>query len=151
GAVVNSHVDVEDMLQRLGRDWPENSSIVEGVMRQLDSIPPRQVEQAVEKPAEQPVKKAETWVHIRRTLAVAAAVAVCAGLWWACSGGRSVYAQTRDAIRRARSFQLTRRLFADDRERVVLTQKLTTAFERGVGFREEWPDDVSIGNPAGSW
>jgi hypothetical protein len=30
-------------------------------------------------------------------------------------------------------------------------QTLTTAFERGVGFREERPAEVSLGNRQGSW
>jgi hypothetical protein len=144
---VNSHSDVEDVLQCLGRDWPENDSIVEGVMRELDSIPPR----PLEKPVEKPVKKLVPWMHIRRILAVAAAVAVCAGLWWASSGNTSVYAQTRDAIRRARSFQMTARYFADGEDGALSTQTLTTAFERGVGFREEWPEELSVGNQGGSW
>jgi hypothetical protein len=143
---VNSQSDVEDLLQRLGRDWPEGDSIAERVMPHLDSLPSR----PVENPVEQRVKKAVPWMQLRRLLAVAAAIAVCAGLWWESSGSRSVYAQTRDAIRRARSFQLTGRFFADAGNG-VLTQTLTMAFERGVGFREEWPEEVSVGNHEGSW
>jgi hypothetical protein len=144
---VNSHRDVEDLLQRLGRDWPQADSIFEGVMRGLDSIPPRPVEKSLE----QRVRRSVPWAPIRRILAVGAAVAVCGGLWWASPGNTSVYAQTRDAIRRARSFQLTARYFVKGGDGVLETLTLTTAFERGLGFREEWPEEVSIGNREGSW
>src|SRR6516225_1813255 len=131
----------------MGRDWPEGDSIAERFMPLLDSLPSR----PVENPVEQRVKKAVPWTQIRRLLAVAAAIAVCAGLWWATSGSRSVYAQTRDAIRRARSFQLTGRFFADAGDRVLQTQTLTMAFERGVGFHEDWPEEASVGNQEGAW
>jgi len=142
---VNSRVHVEDVLQRLGHDWPENDSIVEGVLRGLDAMPVC------------PADNLPRGRSIRRVLMAAASVALCAALWYVSSSlsSRSVYAQTRDAIRRARSFEVTSRFFIDPRffadggSRDQL--RLTMAFERGVGFREERPHEVFIGNQDGSW
>lgn len=136
---MNSPIDVEDVLHQLGRDWPADDSIVAGVLRSLDSLPPT--------PAEKP---AGSWVRgLCRALLVAASVAVCAALWWATLSSRSVYAQTRAAILRARSFQMTSRFFGEGGDRRPIT--LTVAYERGVGFREDWPAEVSLGNDQGAW
>lgn len=136
---MKSRADVEDVLEELGRDWPADESIADGVLRGLDSIPPR--------PAEKPARGRGRGV--RRVLLVTASVAVCAALWWASPSHSTVYARTRDAILRARSFQMTTRWFGEGDGRDRLT--LTMAYERGVGFREDWPDEMSLGNHEGAW
>src|SRR5262249_29638834 len=61
----------------------------------------------------------------------------------------SLYAQTRDAVHRARTFQMIVTVPADggSPERRVLA----IWYQRGVGFREEQPSEVAVGNREGSW
>jgi hypothetical protein len=135
---VKSQADVEEVLQQLGNHWPAADSLVEGVLRGIESPPPRPAARTV------PRRRAG------RVLAVAASLAAVAVLWWWVSGGdTSLYAQTRDAVHRARSFQMIVTVPADGgspEQRV-----LAVWYQRGVGFREELLSEVTVGNREGSW
>jgi hypothetical protein len=134
---VKPQVDVEEVLQRLGNHWPAGDSLVEGVLRGIESHPPR------------PAARTGPWRLAARVLAVAASLAAVAVLWWLSRADTSLYAQTRDAVHRARTFQMIVTVPADGgspEQRV-----LAVWYERGVGFREEQPSEVAVGNREGSW
>jgi hypothetical protein len=134
---MNSLADVEEALQRLGNDWPAGDSLVEGVLRGLKPVPLR------------PAAKTLRWSAVRSVLAVAASVAVIATLCSVFRSNTSLYAQVRDVIHRARTFQMIIRAPADgDKPEQRL---LAVSYERGVGFREEQSNEVAIGNTEGLW
>ena len=62
---------------------------------------------------------------------------------------RSLFAQVRDAIRKARTFQLSATYPEDITKPERLFQGLW--YERGVGFREESSTDILFRNPQGTW
>lgn len=129
-------VDVEQMLERLGKDWPERDSIVERVMQGLETMPVR--------PA-----KTIRWPTVRRILAIAASIAAIIVLWSVSRSGTSLYAQVRDAVHKARTFQMI--ITSPAAGEKPEERLLTVSYERGVGFCEEQPSEAAIGNSEGMW
>jgi hypothetical protein len=134
---MNSHDEVEKMLERLGSAWPPGDSVVEGVLRAIRSDPPRR--------ASQPVKSR----RIKRVLALAAGIAAVIVLGWLVWPDRSLYGQARAAVHKARTFQMIVTVPADGKKPEQRFMALW--YERGVGFREEHPSEIAIGNAKKSW
>jgi hypothetical protein len=130
-------VNVEEVLARMGQDWPAGDSLVEGVLRGLERVPRR--------PGPKRVRR---WV-LRSVPAIAASVVALFVFWSVLKSGATVYAQARDAVHRARTFQMIVRTMADGEK--PEEPVLTVSYERGIGFREEGPTEVLFGNPEGWW
>ena len=130
--------DIEKLLERLGDEWPEDGSIVESVMRQIESAPV-------------PPSRPNRWrIVMKCFLGIAACVAVFAGLWWGSVGNQvSLYAQVINAVRQARA--LHTRQYVQPQEGAQPRKVMESWFERGVGFREEGLGYVRLGNDEYLW
>lgn len=131
---MKTHEEVEATLERLGNAWPKQDSLVERVLHGLATAPPV----VATRPAR------SRWV--RRVAACAAAVAAVIALGWLFRPDDSLFAQARNAIRAARTFQMV--VTAADQPAQVIHGHW---YERDVGFREESPTEVVIGNARGTW
>src|SRR5262249_7446734 len=137
GALMTSPVNVEETLERMGTEWPAGDSVVDRVLRGLEHTPRR----PKPTPAPRPLLKS--------ALVVAASVAAVAVVWSALRPGATVYAQARDAVHRARTFQLIVRSLAEgDKPDQPF---MAVSYARGVGFREDGPTETVFGNSDGLW
>lgn len=128
--------EVEQVLERLGNEWPVEDSLVDGVMRQIASRGVR--------PVPQPGwSRRATWL-----LAAAASLAVVAVLW-SLGGNRTLYAQALEGVHRARTFRMT--ITVEPGEGKPAQRAIDAWYERGVGFRNEQPAGVTIGNAEYFW
>lgn len=134
---MNSHDEVEKMLEQLGSAWPPGDSVAEGVLRAIGSDPPQR--------APQPVKSR----RIKRFLALAASIAAVLVLGWLVWPDRSLYGQARNAVHKARTFQMIVTAPADGKK--PEQRFMALSYERGVGFREEYPSEIALGNAEKSW
>ena len=79
-------------------------------------------------------------------------VAAVAALWSVFRSSESLYAQALEAVHQARTFQMVVTASAEGGKGGKPQQRLLTgSYERGVGFREELPNEVAIGNSEGLW
>jgi hypothetical protein len=144
---MKSREDIENVLQRLGRAWPGQDSIVERVMRRIESAPPVA---AVPK---------QRRILVKSLLAIAASFAACAALWWAVEGSRnSLYAQVIEGARNARTLHVTH--YVQLTGKAEPTKTFEAWYEKGVGFRRDRWDarhatgrhcTVLLGNKDGTW
>jgi len=134
---MKSTVEIEQILERLGKEWPAASSLVDGVMRDIESQPVR------------PKLRTLRWPLMKSLLATAASLAVLAVLWWTFHGGNTLYAQAIDGIRRARTFHMTTTVQPDADK--PAQQVMQSWYVRGVGFREEVGPEVRLGNQKNLW
>jgi hypothetical protein len=134
---MKSHVEIEQLLKRLGNEWPADNLFVDNVMRRIEAQPLR--------PASRTIK----WPLMKSVLATAASLAVVSVLWWKFHDNRMLYAQAIDGIRRARTVQMITSVQpAADKP----TQPaLQSWYERGVGFRAESASEVRLGNQKNFW
>ena len=134
---MKSHVEIEQILECLGNEWPAGSSLVDSVMRRIESQPVR-------------LKLRRTRFHLAKSLfATAASLTVVFVLWWSIRGGSTLYAQAIDAIHRARSFHMTTTV-QPDAHRPAQTV-MESWYERGIGFRETVGPEVRLGNQRNFW
>jgi hypothetical protein len=95
-----------------------------------------------------PAKPARSrWVQ--RVVACATALAAVAVLGWLLRPNDSLFAQVRDAIHKARTFQMV--ITAPAQPDQPAQVMLGIWYERDVGFREESPAEVVVGNARGTW
>lgn len=134
---MKTHEEVEATLERMGNAWPKNDSLVERVLHGLEAIPPV--------PAKRPARP--RWMQ--RIAACAAVLTAVAILGWLFRPDDSLFAQARDAVRRANTFQMVVTVPAGQELPAQILQGVW--YERGVGFREEWASEVRIGNTVGTW
>ena len=134
---MNPYVEIENTLERMGNEWPVGDSLVDSVLRRIEQeavcVEPRNV----------------TLLRIKSFLAIAASLAVVAGLWWALSGGNTLYAQVVDAIQRTRTLHMTATVQAAKAESAQPVME--SWYERGVGFRETVGSMVHLGNQKNFW
>ena len=135
---MKSRDDVEKLLERFGNEWPDDGSIVERVVHEMESTPVRKDSQQQRR------------LVMKCLFAVAASAAIVASLWWGITGnGNSLYAQVMTAVRQARTLHMIQYVQPKDAEEPV---KATESwYERGVGFRDEQPKYVRIGNREYLW
>lgn len=144
---MKSPEDIENVLVRLGHAWPGEGSIVERVMRQIESAPPLAV----------PPKRRK--ILMKSLLAIAASFLAFLAVWWAIDGSRgSLYAQVMDGVRKAKTVHHTS--YVQRKGESQLTKALEAWFAKGVGFRRDVWDlqhgtprhrTVSLGNASGTW
>jgi hypothetical protein len=134
---MNSEIEIENILERMGNEWPVDDSLVNRVLGRIES------EAVCVEP-----RHAKLWVN-KSFLAIAASLVVMAGLWWIVAGGNTLYAQVVNAIQRTRTLHMTTMVRAD-REKAA-QQVGETWYERGVGFRETIGSDVHLGNQKSFW
>lgn len=137
---MNMNVDdfeVEQALESLGRDWPAGDSVVDRVMQGIETESVDVARRSI-----------ASWV-IGPFAALAASVAVVAGLWWILSGGNTLYAQVVDAIKRTRTLHMTATVQPDKKK--PPQQVMESWYERGEGFRETVGPTVRLGNQKNFW
>ena len=134
---MKSHEEVEATLEQLGNAFPENDSLVERVLHGLETTPPV----LATKPAR------IRWVQ--RVAVCATAFVGFAVLAWLFRSDDSLFAQARNAIRSARTFQcvITTPAKGDQPAQVLRGQW----YERNVGFREVSATEIVVGNSEGTW
>ena len=134
---MKSESEVEQLLQQLGHDWPFKDSFVDRVMRDIESqtILPKL-------PGPRFSLKA-SWA------AIVAAMSIVAALWLSSRSSGSLYAQVVDGIKQARTIHSIRTIEATS----ALPKKIVDQswYERGVGFRNEFGDEVRVGNQNDLW
>lgn len=134
---MKSHEEVEATLEQMGNAWPGNDSLVERVLNGMEPTPPVLVTMPVQ----------TRWVQRIAVCATAfVAFAVMASLFWSDD---SLFAQARNAIRNAHTFQFVVTIPAqgDQPGQVIQGQW----YERNVGFREESATEIVVGNSQGTW
>jgi hypothetical protein len=136
GAVMMSPAEIESILHRLGQEWPTECSLVDAVGQRLES---ESIEQR-RRNGSPPFK----WM-----LATAAAMLLVTGLWWIIHDERSLYAQAIDEIKAARTVCITATAASKAEGTTDVVRKAW--YQRGVGFREEWGNQVRIGNNQQFW
>jgi Subtilase family len=89
---MKSQEDIEKLLEGIGKAWPEDGSIIEEVMRTIESAPVRT------KPS---IKR---MIILKSLIAIAVSVAIFAAIWWGViDNHNSLYAQVMDAVHKART------------------------------------------------
>lgn len=134
---MKAHEEVEQALQGLGSDWPQNDSLVDRVVCGLETSPP-----VADTRSQRP-----QWV--RRAIVGATALTAAVILGLTLRTEETLLAQVRDAVRAARTFQWVVTAPGQGDEPAQVIQGCW--YERGVGFREETPAQVTIGNTRGTW
>jgi hypothetical protein len=135
---MKSQIEMEQLLQRLGNEWPADRSLVDGVMREIES-------QSI-RPKLRPLALP---LIMKSLLAIAASLAVLAVLWWTLHRDNTLYAQAIDGIRRALTFHMTTTVQPDADK--PTQQVMQSWYVRGVGFREEVGPEVRLGNQRNFW
>jgi len=134
---MNSHVDIEKLLKRLGSEWPDDGSIVERVMQEVT-------------PVRKNSKRNRRRFVMKISTAIAASVAIAASLWWGLSGGgNSLYAEVMAAVRKARTIHSIQ--YAQPKDSDEPVEASESWYERGVGYRHEQPAHVRLGNKEWFW
>lgn len=134
-------IEVEQTLERLGQAWPANESLVDRVLQGLES-----------QPAPSPLPERPAWLQsswLRRAVVMVTAVAVVIVVGVLMRPDHSLYAQVRNAVRQAKTFQMTITSPANGDKAAELIQGLW--YERGVGFRQEFPGEIMVGDTRGTW
>ena len=137
---MKSKEEIEKLLEDFGKAWPEHGSIVECVMRTIESTPVC-------------LKSSKRMrIMMKSVIAVAASAAVFAAIWWGViDNQKSLYAQVMEAIKKARTLHLTSYWQTKSGEEI---QKVGEDWlERGVGSRAESVRErrVDVGNNKGEW
>ena len=135
---MKSREHVEELLAGLGNAWPDNRSIVENVMRQIESTPVR------------PITPKRGKFLMKSVVGIAASVAIFALLWWGVLSDRnSLYAQVMDAVHNSQTVHTIQYAQPKGRDKPF---KVTESWvERGVGFRTEGPGYIRLGNEKCIW
>jgi hypothetical protein len=122
---MKSSNDIEKVLERLGSEWPNDRSIVDRVMHEIESTPVVAV------------SRNRRSIMMRSLIGLAASVAAFALLWWGLLGDRnSLYAQVMDAAHKARTIHITYFAQTGKDEPGKIWESW---YESGVGFRrDEW-------------
>ena len=135
---MKSKEEIEKLLEGFGKAWPEDGSIVEGVMRKIESAPVRR---------NLPKRRR---IIMKSLIGIAASVAVFAALLWGVLGDRnSLYAQVIEAVHKARTFHTIQYAQPKDGAKPIKTTEQW--FERGVGFRTEGLGQIHLGNDEYLW
>src|SRR5262249_10081792 len=96
GAVMMSPAEIENLLQRLGHEWPENCSLVDAVGQRIQS-------ESIGIEQSQRVRMP----RVKWLMAAAAAALVLGALWWAVHRDTPLYAQAIEGIKAARTVYIT--------------------------------------------
>lgn len=135
---MKSPEDIEKLLEGFGKSWPDDDSIVDRVMRKIESTPVRQ---------NLPNRRR---IIMKSIIGIAASVTVFALLWWGVEGSRnSLYAQVIDAVRKARTLHISQ--FAQPKDGANPIKATEQWFQRGVGFRMEGFGQIRLGNEDYIW
>ena len=134
---MNSHVEIEQALESLGNKWPPGDSLVDRVMRRVESGSVRVARQNIRLSA------------IKSLIAVAASLVIAAGLWWTLSGNNTLYAQVTNALQQVHSLHMTATV--DAGEEKPAQPAMESWYERGVGFRETVGPVTRVGNQKSFW
>ncbi len=142
---MKSPEDIENVLGHLGRAWPDDGSIAERVMREIEAAPPAAA------------RHNRRRILMKSLLAIAASLAACLAVWWAVDGSHnSLYAQVIDGARKAQTIHIA--ICGQLDGKTIKTWECW--YKSGVGFRRDswdWKDDVSrrrticLGNKDGTW
>ena len=135
---MKSQEDVEKLLTDLGKCWPNDSSLAERVMREIQSSKPR------------PKSSSKRRIIMKSIIGIAASVAIIASVWWGVLDNKnSLYAQVIDAVHKARTFHTIQYVQPKDGAQPIKASEAW--YERGVGFRQEGFGLVHIGNEEYFW
>ena len=135
---MKSQIEVEQVLELLGNAWPADSSLADDVLRRIES-------QAVRLES-----RRTRWPLMKSLLATAASLAVLTVLWWTFRGGSTLYAQAVDGIRRAGTVHSITTIQPAAADKPA-EQVLQSWYERDLGFRAEFGNEVRLGNPKNFW
>lgn len=121
---MKSSENIENILERLGSEWPEDGSIVEGVMQTIESPPPHIA-----------APKRRRMV-MKSLFAIGASLVACVVLWWTVEGSHNtLYAQVIDAVHKARTIHIIH--YGQREEKAEPTKIWESWYEKGVGFRRD--------------
>jgi hypothetical protein len=135
---MKSQEHIEKLLEGFGKAWPENSSVVKGVMQTIEST------------AVSPNLSKRRRIIMKSLIGIAASVTVFAVLWWGILGDRnSLYAQVMEAVHKARTFHTIQ--YAQPKDGAQPIKASEAWYERGVGFRQEGFGFIHIGNEEYLW
>ena len=138
--MVKSAKDVEEILQRIGREWPDDSSLIESVMCAIKSTPIR--------PAIS--KGRRILVRSLVGLAASALIAIVAlWTWDAMNDRQSLYAQVIGSVQKARTLHEIQYVQPKDGGEPVKASE--SWYERDVGFREEGFGLICVGDEQTMW
>ncbi len=134
---MKSNEEIEKLLEGFGKAWPDEDSVVKGIMQKIESMPSR------------PILSNRKRIAMKSLFGIAVCIAVVALIWWGVLGERnSLYAQVVEAVHKARTFHTIQYEQLKDVTKAV---KMERWFERGVGFRVEDPHSLHIGNERYVW
>jgi hypothetical protein len=147
---MKSSKDIENALERLGREWPNDGSIVDRVMREIQTTPVV---------TNSPNRRK---FIMKSLVGLAASAAIVALMWWGVLGDRnSLYAQVMDAAHKARTIHIIYFAQTGKGEPVKIWESW---YESGVGFRRDeydWAYNLGhkasrqcttcLGNGEGTW
>lgn len=134
-------IEVEQTLERMGQAWPASESLVDRVLQGLES-----------QPVPTALPERSSWLQaswLRRVAVMVTAVAAIIVFGVLLRPDHSLYAQVRNAVRKAKTFQMTITVPAQGDKPAELIQGLW--YERGVGFRQEYPAEIMVGDTQGTW
>ena len=120
---MKSSKDIEKVLERLGREWPNDGSIVDRVMHEVQSTPVV------------PVSPNRRKIVMKSLVGLAASLAIVALLCWGILGDKnSLYAQVMDAAHKARTIHITYFAQTGKGEPMKMSESW---YENDVGFRTD--------------
>ncbi|HLA86244.1 MAG TPA: hypothetical protein VJL29_15760 [Thermoguttaceae bacterium] len=135
---MNSDRQVIDTLEQLARDWPADASLVDCVMSRLETDAPATL-----------IRPRPLW--FRRSLlsgAMAVAIVIVVGMVIVWGGNtNSLYAQVREAIRRANSLHVVANVIQEGKE----TRYMESWYLREVGFRVDAFGKTCLDNSRNYW
>jgi hypothetical protein len=134
---MKSKEEIEKRLEDFGKAWPVKVSVVNGVLREIETMPVR------------PKLSNRRRIAVKSFFGMAVCIAVVALIWWGVLGERnSLYAQVVEAVHKSRTFHTIQYEQLKDVAKAV---KMERWFERGVGFRVEDPHSLRVGNERYVW
>jgi hypothetical protein len=143
---MKSSKDIERVLERFGSAWPDDGSVVDRVMHEIQSTPVVTIS---------PNRRR---ILMKSLIGIAASLAIVALLWWGVLSDRnSLYAQVIDAARKAQTIHITH--YGQLKGEAKPTKIWESWYESGVGFRRDVCDwhhtgrqrTVCLGNRDDTW
>jgi outer membrane lipoprotein-sorting protein len=136
---MKSKEEIATLLEGLGKAWPEDNSIVEGVMRKIESAPVR------------PKLSKQMRIIMKSVIAIAVSAAIIAVIWWGViDNHKSLYAQVMDAVQKAQTLHLI--VYVQPKSVTEPQKSMEKWYASDVGFRDEFSKDhIVIGNNEFVW
>jgi hypothetical protein len=144
--MMKSPKDIEELLERFGSAWPDDGSVVDRVMHEIQSTPVVTI---------LPNRRR---ILVKSLIGIAASLAIVALSWWGVLSDRdSLYAQVIDAARKAQTIHITH--YGQLKDEAKPTKIWESWYESGTGFRRDVCDwhhtgrqrTVCLGNRDDTW